>query len=87
MTSLYKAVKIAFIICLLVRLFIVPPKISPPALPPSLGSLPGADVPAEHVQVPGRRGHVGGDYSARGQAGTAGRGAGHHPRHHLLCLQ
>ena len=56
-------------------------------LPPSLGSLPGADVPAEHVQVPGQRGHVGGDYSARGQAGTAGRGAGLHPRHHLLSVQ
>ena len=83
MTALYKAVKIAFIICLLVRLLIIPQQ----NYPPSLGSLPGADVPAEHVQVPGQRGHVGGDYSARGQAGTAGRGAGLHPRHHLLSVQ
>ena len=84
MSLLYKALKIGFIISLLVRSLII--RLTD-GVTSSLGSLPGLDVPAEPEEVPGQGGDGGGDHSAACQGGPAHLGATHHPRHHLLSLQ
>ena len=84
MSLLYKALKIGFIISLLVRSLII--RLTD-GVTSSLGSLPGLDVPAEPEEVPGQGGAGRGDQSAPRQGGSPHPGAGLHPRHHLLSVQ
>ena len=83
--NLLLVVKISFIVCLLVRIFISPKWSEWHHV--SVGLLPGLDVGAHRGPVPVWRGDGDGQLSPRGQRWSAQPGASHSSRRHLLPSQ